>query len=176
MKTPFLAALLTLTLAASALAGQIGPYAWTYNGTPVAAPVTAINPPPGATVIDTTTGVKYRKVSAIGDNSSYAVDMGDLVTAASPVTTNTLTASPSRNNEFIYITPAGTIAALTVTFPSDANSAIGQKFTIVSTQTVTALTVSSSGLTLKGTAITAMVINTPYSWVKVAAATWMRIL
>lgn len=100
----------------------------------------------------------------------------NIVSASSPVTTATVTAGTGKINETFYLTPAGTIAALTFVFPSNANSSIGQKLILVSHQIVTALTVSSSGLTLQGTAVTALAVDTPIIWQKVAASTWMRLL
>ena len=99
----------------------------------------------------------------------------DNVNASTPTTGTTLTANPDRQNDVQYIAPAGTIAALTYVFPSDANSRIGQVIQLYSTQTVTALTITSTSLTLVGTALSAMTAHTLYSWKKVAAATWMRI-
>lgn len=99
----------------------------------------------------------------------------DLVSASTPLTAGTVTAGSGKVNETLYIAPAATIAALTVTFPSNANSQIGQKLTVFSTQIVTTLTVSSSGLTLLGTALTALAATTPYTWQKVAASTWARL-
>lgn len=99
----------------------------------------------------------------------------DFVQDTTPVTTATITANANGQNEIDYITPAGTIAALTFVFPTDAASRLGQSITLFSTQIVTALTITSAGLTLKGTALTAMAVNTPYVWKKVAAATWARI-
>lgn len=62
---------LALIALPAANAGKVGPFKYTYSGSPIAAPVTAINPPPGSEVIDTVTGTAYIKVSAVGDNSLY---------------------------------------------------------------------------------------------------------
>lgn len=176
MKTRLLSilTLAALTCASFAQNGQLGPYSYAYSGTPVSAPTTAINPPPGSTVIDTSTGTRYRKISAIGDNTGYAVESSQVVSAYAPVTTDTITAGTTQANEFVYAVPAGTIAALTFTFPSDANSRLGQEITLLSTQIVTTLTVSSSGLTILGTAVTALTANVPVRWIKTAASTWVR--
>lgn len=175
----FLSAVLAIvTLTASAIAaGEVSPFTWTFGGTPVAAPVTAIDPPKGAVVIDSTTGIRYRKIGAKGSNAAanYAVEIPTLVTAVTPLTGATVTASALLANETIYITPAGTLATLTVSWPSNANSSIGQRFAFFSTQTITALTVSSPSQTLVGTALTAMVANTEYAWVKTAASVWIRV-
>lgn len=175
MKTRFLSCIALLSIAASAFAGQIGPYSWTYNATPVNAPVTAINPPPGSVVVDTTTGVHYRKISAVGDNSSYAVEAVQLVSTATPLTGATVTASDSQSDETVVITPAGTIAALTFVFPSNTNSRIGQQITLQSSQIVTTLTLTKGGQTITDPAGTALAANVPQRWIKTAASTWVRI-
>jgi TRAP-type C4-dicarboxylate transport system substrate-binding protein len=112
---------------------------------------------------------------ATAANAVAIKTLGDTVQAVTPLTGATVTAAITGVNETAYITPAGTIAALTYVFPSDSNSRIGQVLRAVSTQTVTALTVSSAGLTLLGTAVTALVANTPVSFQKVAASTWLRL-
>jgi len=98
----------------------------------------------------------------------------DYVNASAPLTGASLGANANGQNEVQYIAPAGTIAALTYVFPTDANSRVGQSITLFSTHIVTALTITSAGLTLIGTALTAMAANTPYTWRKVATATWIR--
>lgn len=99
-----------------------------------------------------------------------------VVTPVTPVTAFSLSWNAKGQDELIYLTPAGTLATGTITFPTDAKSIIGQRISIATSQTQTALTVSSSGLTLKGTAITALTANAvPAVWQKVAAATWLRI-
>ena len=99
----------------------------------------------------------------------------DIVTAITPATGDTVTANATKNRETIYLTPAGTLAALTLVFPSAANSRIGQTLTVFSTQIVTALTVPAAGLTIAGAAVTALAANTPVTFRKVAAATWIRL-
>lgn len=173
MKIRFLA-LLALTLATTVLADQIGPYQYTYNGSPVSAPVTAINPPPGSIVIDTSTGVHYRKIGAVGSNSNYAVEAVQLITTSTPLTGATITASNSQSDETVVITPAGTIAALTFVFPSNANSRIGQQITLQSSQIVTTLTLTKGGQTITDPAGTALAANVPQRWIKTAASTWVR--
>lgn len=99
----------------------------------------------------------------------------DIVQPVTPLTGATVTATALGANETAYVTPAGTIAALTYVFPTDATSRIGQVLRLVSTQIVTALTVTSTSLTLVGTAVTALAVNTPVVYQKVAAATWLRL-
>ncbi len=108
-------------------------------------------------------------------NAASIKGLADVVTASTPVTTNTVTAGTGKVNETLYLTPAGTLAALTLAFPSDANSQVGQVLRVFSTQIVTALTVSAAGLTIQGAAVTALAANTPVSFQKVAASTWIRL-
>lgn len=75
--------------------------------------------------------------------------------------------------EVVYVVPAGTIAALTLTMP--ANPYDGQELLIACTQTVTALTHTAPTSTLRG-ALTAGVANTGAKWKYNAAdTTWYRI-
>lgn len=104
----------------------------------------------------------------------------DIVTSWVPVDSVTPDSSIAfklkGQDETIYATPVGTVDAATIVFPDEYSSRIGQNITISSTGIVTALTVTSTGLTLKGTAVTALAANTPISWRKVAALTWLRML
>lgn len=176
MKTRLLS-LVALLFAGTLLADQIGPYSYTFPTTPVDAPVTAINPRPGSTVIAVDTGTTYRKVGALGTNaaSAYAVDAVELVTTSTPLTGATVTASASKSNETVVITPAGTIAELTFVFPSNTNSRIGQEITLQSSQIVTTLTLTKGGQTITDPAGTALAANVPQRWIKTAASTWVRI-
>lgn len=100
-----------------------------------------------------------------------AVKKASLTVATTGFSINVNTAS---QDEIIALNPAGTLATGTVVFPSDANSRVGQKLTIITTQTQTALTLTTTGLTILGTAVTALTANTAVSFEKVAAATWIR--
>lgn len=113
-------------------------------------------------------------LASVGAGAAISAQ-SNIVTPYTPVTTDTITASATKQNETVYLVPAGTIAAATFVFPTNANSRIGQVLRLVSTQIVTTLTVSSSGLTLQGTAVTALAVNTAVAWQKIAASTWMRI-
>ena len=108
-------------------------------------------------------------------NAATIQTLTDIVTPSTPATTDTVTAGTGRVNETLYIAPAGTLAALTVVFPTNENSEVGQKLVVFSTHIVTALTVSAAGLTIIGTALTALQANTAYVFQKVAASTWIRI-
>lgn len=63
----------------------------------------------------------------------------------------------------LQLTPAGTLATGTITFPP--NAVDGQQFCIFDTQTQTAVTLApATGQTINGTAITALVANTRYCY------------
>ena len=82
-----------------------------------------------------------------------AVLTGAVVQTASPLTGTSIAATAGVSK--LVLTPAGTIAALTVTLPAFASLVNGQEFFIHTSQTVTALTVTAgSGTTLVPTITT----------------------
>jgi hypothetical protein len=97
------------------------------------------------------------------------------VSVYTPAAGGTVTASPNGLDETVYLDHGSTIASMTFVFPSNSNSVTGQTLRIFARSAVTALTVSSSGLTLRGTAVTALTANQCPEWQKVAANTWIRI-
>ena len=113
----------------------------------------------------------------------YGVTLGVLREATSghsvqgPVvstTGQTVVLTDTAKNNTLYITPAGTLAALTVTLPTNGNSNIGQTVTIFSTQIITSLTISGAGATVQGN-VTTLAANAFVSFRKVAANTWARV-
>jgi hypothetical protein len=74
----------------------------------------------------------------------------------------------------MYLTPGGTLTALTVNLPSDAKSVIGETHTLVSTQAVTTLTVASSSATILN-APSALVANKPVVFRKIASGIWTAV-
>lgn len=83
------------------------------------------------------------------------------------------------NDATDYITPAGTIAAMTWRLPASADSKVGMIRRIFTTQTITALTLNTvGGGTIQGAALTTLLANTgaDYRCVSVSGAgTWIRI-
>lgn len=70
----------------------------------------------------------------------------------------------------LQLTPAGTLATGTITFPP--NAVDGQQFCIFDTQTQTAVTLSpATGQTINGTALTALTANTRYCYVYAGSTT-----
>lgn len=109
---------------------------------------------------------------ALVDGKGNITARGSKVTPYTPLTAFSISAGTGLHDETIFLTPAGTLATGTFIFPTDAKSRIGQKITLVSTQVVTALTITSTNLTLNGAAITALAANVPVTWQKTAASTW----
>lgn len=72
----------------------------------------------------------------------------------------------------LVLTPAGTLAALTVTLPPDASSVIGQTRRIITTQAITALTVNGATTIINAPA--SMGAGTTVTFEKIAANTWIR--
>lgn len=87
----------------------------------------------------------------------------------------TITARPDGLDETVFLNHGSTAAAATFVFPSNSNSVTGQILRLFARSAVTALTVTSSGLTLHGTALTALTANQSVAWQKVAANTWIRL-
>lgn len=86
--------------------------------------------------------------------------------------TGTTQAIPN-DAEVVYVAPAGTIAAFTMTMP--ANPYDGQEILIATTQIVTAFTHTAPSGTLRG-ALTAGVANGSGKWkYNLADTTWYRI-
>lgn len=73
-----------------------------------------------------------------------------------PIAADTVTA----NSSLLLLTPAGTLATLTIKFPPAQN---GQYFTILTTAIVTALTVTNA--TISGGAPTALAANASYKYI-----------
>lgn len=67
-----------------------------------------------------------------------------------PLTGTVIPDNGATYNKWLIIQPAGTIAALTVTFPPYGVAIEGQEMQITSTQTVTALTILAVGSTVIG--------------------------
>lgn len=91
-----------------------------------------------------------------------------------PLTGNSITIAPTDRR--LYVTPAGTLAALTLVFPPVASIANGQQFQFCSTQILTALTITASGATFAPTAPTTFAsANLCAEWVfNKPTNTWLR--
>lgn len=102
-----------------------------------------------------------------------------IVTNSTPTTGQTINASTGKLDETLYITPAGTLLALTVSLPTSANSRVWQIIRGFISQIITGLTVNvaGSGTVIGATPITSAVNSTfAYQCVSVAGnGTWIRI-
>lgn len=89
----------------------------------------------------------------------------------------TITARPDGLDETIFLNhgTAATSGTTTFAFPSNSNSVTGQILRLFARSGVTTLTVNASGLTIHGTALTALTANQSVAWQKVAANTWIRL-
>jgi len=106
-------------------------------------------------------------------------DGGSLVDRQLSSPASGATAQMTNNNKdgILLLTPAGTIAALTVNLPDDAVSRIGQVRRIFTSQNITALTLQgfpgNAAQTIFNN-ITTMAAGDAVAFVKVAANMWAR--
>lgn len=111
-------------------------------------------------------------------NAAGTLGLYSSVVLASPLT-GTIVNVARYEDQTQYLTPAGTLATLTFTLPTSANSRVGQIVRMWSSEIVTTLTVNvSGGGTIFGAALTAAAANTPYAWQCVSTAgtgTWIRL-
>lgn len=102
-----------------------------------------------------------------------------IVTNSAPTTGQTVSAGTGKVNETLYITPAGTLLALTISLPTSANSSVGQVVRGFISQIITTLTVnvSGSGTIVGSTPVTSAVNSTfAYQCASVSGnGTWIRI-
>lgn len=109
--------------------------------------------------------------SAAGATAGLAVQ--DRVVNTTPTAGQTVTMTADAVNETAYLTPAGTLATLTVTLPANATSRIGQFARILTTQTLTVLTVNGATTIVNNP--TTLVAGTSVSFQKLANDTWGRV-
>lgn len=99
---------------------------------------------------------------------------GNVVLPATPLTGATITAPDTGNDVMLDLAPAGTIAALTVVIPTNANSHNGQRLVVFSTQIVTTLTLTLGGQTVTN-APTTIAANGSFELVKAAPNLWRKV-
>lgn len=123
---------------------------------------------------------KTRLLDSLSFNSlgQFAGIVESLVTTVVPLTGATILANIIKKHETIYINPAGTLAALTVTLPDSAHARVGQSINLWFGQVITSLTINTTGTgTLVGTAVTAATQyqSITYQCVSVSGTgTWIR--
>lgn len=107
------------------------------------------------------------------------VSAGSIVSNSMPTTGQTVAANTNGDDETLYITPAGTLLALTVALPLAANSRIGQIERGFITQIITTLTVNVAGSgTIIGASPTTSAVNSSFAYQCVSTAangTWIRL-
>jgi hypothetical protein len=95
------------------------------------------------------------------------------VTTYTSVDGATITAKPDGKDETIFLNHAGTATAATLALPGATNSVIGQVVRVFAKSAVTTLTIS--GPTIVGAALSALTANQSVAWQKVASNTWARL-
>lgn len=103
---------------------------------------------------------------------SYLPQSQPTLQAVTPNAGDTVLMTDNSTTGLLMLTPAGTLATLTVTLPSDANSIVNQERTICSSKIVTILTFNGA-TTIYGT-ITALAVGDCITFKKVATNTWAR--
>jgi len=73
---------------------------------------------------------------------------------AAPLTGSTVVVLDAQKSVWLDITPAGTIATLTITFPVSTNVVDKTEILITTTNTITALTLNGNGATIGGAVTT----------------------
>lgn len=97
-----------------------------------------------------------------------------LTTFTSPASGDTVTLTQNHFDGTHGFAPAGTLATLTVVLPADAVSIVGQRRTIATSQTITSLSITSSGASILGT-VTTLPLYTSVTFQKMAAGFWQRV-
>jgi hypothetical protein len=97
------------------------------------------------------------QIKALFDASDTAYQDQFTAQYEAPLTGANIAITDSSASTELRIKPAGTIAALTVTFPASTNAVEGQEILMTSSQIVTTLTLAGNGSTIQGgaTAFTA---------------------
>jgi hypothetical protein len=101
-----------------------------------------------------------------------------IVTVYTPAGGSTINFNTSKVDETAFFNHDPAITGLTLGFPSDGNSVVGQVLRVLPRTAVDAtVTYSATGLTFYGATAqpTSFTAGTPYAWVKVAANTWFRL-
>jgi major tropism determinant Mtd-like protein len=98
------------------------------------------------------------------------------VTGSTPVTGATVSWNTHQLDETVYLTPAGTLATLTLSVPAVAASRIGQILRVFTTETLTAITMDGADApTFQGTALTTLAAEAGAAFQCVAADVWIRL-
>lgn len=87
-----------------------------------------------------------------------------------PTTGQSIQMTDDATSGLIWLNPAGTLASLTLVFPTDANSDIGQIRRIATSKIITSVTLSGATILNPTTTLNA---NDCFGFQKVSAGTWV---
>lgn len=120
--------------------------------------------------------VEYLLAQAVVNAASQADQVDDLGTVVrySPATGGTVSFAANSYDQTIFLTPAATLANLTISLPIEGVSRIGQVVRFGSSKAVTLLAVNGASVVLGGQ--TSLAANTGGSYQKVMANTWIRLV
>lgn len=88
------------------------------------------------------------------ETQDVAVEDNKVTQYAAPLTGATLAVTDSGDSVWLILTPAGTIATLTLTFPAVANVADKAEILMNTTNTITTLTLAANGASIVGGIVT----------------------
>ena len=110
------------------------------------------------------------------DNLTFT-DSSPATQYSAPLTGTTVAITDNDEDAHLILTPAGTIATLTITLPLNTNLADKQEVIVNSTQIVTTLTIDSNSATLSGTEASWLDTANNYFTLKydLTLDTWYRI-
>ena len=108
-------------------------------------------------------------VTSAAADAKYAL-LGT-VKNVTPTTGQTVAFDNAPQDQVLWITPAGTLASLTITLPSESASRLGQRAVIATNQAITSSTVTGATTILN--AVSNFSPNDCFAFIKVAANTWI---
>lgn len=96
-----------------------------------------------------------------------------VVSQTVPIAGGTVAFATNASDQTILVKPAGLLATLTLTLPSEASSALGQIVRFATTQVLTALTTNGAASILN--AVSTLAAGGSIGYQKVDTDTWVRI-
>lgn len=109
------------------------------------------------------------------EDQTIATEDNKITQYSAPLTGATVTITDTGDSIWLILTPAGTIATLTLTFPAVANVPDKAEILMNTTNTVTALTLSANGASIVG-AITTLAANSYARYrYDLVMQTWYRV-
>lgn len=126
---------------------------------------------PNSIQIRTPLGQAYG-VCIVDPVTGVPIDIQDTVQTATPASGDTVAMTDTAGDGTLVIEGSGTLAALTVQFPDDANSRVGQVRRIAPLVAITALTLTGSTII---NAPATLAANEVATFQKISATEWLRI-